>query len=222
MTTQHSLPRRFRRAFLVLLAAPLLLAGFAAADKASNDAAADKGADKAADKPKGKSIEEIAKEGYWGKEPQWAEHKEMLGKPAPKLELSNWMNGELKAKDMKGKIVVVDYWATWCGPCIRAIPHNNEMAKKYADKGVLVLGVCGGGGEEKMGDVVKQHKVEYPVAKVDAASTKAWKVKWWPTYAIIDREGNVRAIGIQPNSVDKVVDALLEEQPPKAEAAAAQ
>ena len=217
MTLQLSLPRRSRRAFVVLLAAPLLLMPLAAADKADD---ADRAAGKAGGS--GKSVEALAKEGYWGRENQWAEHKELLGKPAPELNLSDWMNGEVKPDAMKGKIVVVDYWATWCGPCIKAIPHNNEMAKKYADKGVLILGVCGGGGEEKMGDVVKQHKVEYPVAKVSPASTKAWKVKWWPTYAVIDREGNIRAIGIQPNTVDKVVDALLEEQPPKAESAAAQ
>jgi thiol-disulfide isomerase/thioredoxin len=213
MTSQHSLPRRTRRAFLVLLAVPLLLAPLAAADKDAGKAAG-----KA--KGEGKSVEELAREGYWGKENQWAEHKDMLGKPAPKLGLSNWMNGEVKAKDMKDKIVVVDYWATWCGPCLAAIPHNNEMSKKYADKGVVIIGACGGGGEEKMGDVAKQHKVEYPVAKVAAASTKAWKVKWWPTYIVIDRKGNVRAFGIKPDYVDKVVDALLEEQPPKAEAAA--
>jgi thiol-disulfide isomerase/thioredoxin len=201
---------------LVLLAAPLLLAPLAAADKDPG-----KDADKAAGKAKGSGkVEELAREGYWGKEDTWAEHQKMLGKPAPKIELSNWMNGEVKAKDMKGKILVVDYWATWCGPCIRAIPHNNEMSKKYADKGVLIIGACGGGGEEKMADVAKQHNVEYPVAKVTPASTKAWKVKWWPTYVVVDREGKVRAIGIKPDHVDKVVDALLEEQPPKSEAAA--
>jgi len=215
MTIQQSLPRRSRRAFLVLLAVPLLLAPLAAADK---------DVDKAAGKPKGegKSVEELAKEGYWGKENQWAEHKDMLGKAAPKLGLSNWMNGEVKAKDMKDKIVVVDYWATWCGPCLAAIPHNNEMSKKYADKGVVIIGACGGGGEETMGDVVKQRKVEYPVAKVSPQSTKAWKVQWWPTYVVIDRKGNVRAFGIKPDYVDKVVDALLEEQPPKDKAAKAE
>ena len=60
----------------------------------------------------------------------------------PELELSDWVDEKKKltADDMKGKIVVVDYWATWCGPCIASIPHNNEVAKEYADKGVVVVG----------------------------------------------------------------------------------
>ncbi len=161
-------------------------------------------------------VAKLAKEGHWD-ESGWAEHSKLLGQPAPKLDMADWINGEVTPEAMRGKIVVLDFWATWCGPCIAAIPHNNEMAKKYADKGVLVIGACGGGREQAMGDVAKKHNMEYPTARTTPATSKGWKVQWWPTYAVIDRDGKVRALGIKPNYADKIVDALLEEQPaPKA------
>ena len=164
---------------------------------------------------KGK-VESLQKEGYWGDESTMAKHGLVLGKPMPKLELSNWINKEVKPEDMKGKIVVVDYWATWCGPCIRSIPHNNEVSAKYQAKGVVLIGACGGGGEEKMQERATENRIAYPTAKVSEESTKAWQVQWWPTYAVIDRNGIVRALGIQPQFVEKVVDALIEEQGDKA------
>ena len=88
---------------------------------------------KVADEKSGK-VEKLQKEGYWGAAENLALHQRVLGKPMPKLELSNWIGKEVKPEDMKGRIIVIDYWATWCGPCIASIPHNNEVAKKYKDK----------------------------------------------------------------------------------------
>jgi len=169
----------------------------------------------------GKSVAALAKEGYWGESGTWAEHEKMLGKPMPELKLSDWYGDKkLEPADMKGKIVVVDFWATWCGPCIASIPHNNEVAKKYADEGVAVVGACTGGGEERMEKIAKDKGIEYPAAKTTEAVAKSWKVGWFPTYAVIDRKGNVRAFGIKPDYVDKVVEALLKEQPAEKKASA--
>ena len=161
-----------------------------------------------------KSVEQLAKEGHWGQGPeQWDAHSKLLNQPAPKLELSNWVGNEIKPADMKGKILVVDYWATWCGPCIAAIPKNNAIAKKYAEHGVLVIGACGSGrGEEKMKDVATSKNMEYPTAQVAAESTKAWGVMWWPHYVVVDRKGNIRAAGVRPDSIEPIVQALMKEQ----------
>jgi thiol-disulfide isomerase/thioredoxin len=76
----------------------------------------------------------------WDKDPKNREaHAALEGKPMPALDPSGWINGEVKAADMKGKVVVVDFYATWCGPCMAAIPHNNELLKKYKDKGLVSL-----------------------------------------------------------------------------------
>jgi hypothetical protein len=70
-----------------------------------------------------------------------------------------------------------------------------------------------------MGEVAREHGIQYPTGRVSPDSTKAWGVRWWPTYAVVDRKGNLRAIGIQPNYVEKVVDALIEEQPAESKSA---
>jgi thiol-disulfide isomerase/thioredoxin len=150
----------------------------------------------------------------WDDKPERrAAHAALEGKPMPALSLTGWVNGQVDPTALKGKVVIVDFYATWCGPCMAAIPHNNALMEKYKDKGLVIFGVCTSSkGQEKMADVASTKGIKYPTARdPQLASEKAWAVHYYPTYAVIDRKGIVRAIGLQPSHVEEVVKKLIAE-----------
>ncbi|HUA67995.1 MAG TPA: redoxin domain-containing protein [Candidatus Saccharimonadales bacterium] len=153
----------------------------------------------------------------WDETPQdRAEHAALEGKPMPGIDVTNWINGQVTAADMKGKVVIVDFYATWCGPCMASIPHNNELLKKYKDQGLVIVGVCtSSSGQEAMPQTVRDRGITYPTAQDwRLKSERAWQVKYYPTYALVDRKGIVRIIGLQPPYVEQVVQKLLAEPAP--------
>lgn len=159
--------------------------------------------------------DEFPAEWYFYEAERPAQLKSLEGKTAPALALKDWIGEEQTLEGLRGKIVVIDFWGTWCPPCMKALPENVVLADKYRDKGVRFLGVHDSKrGFEKMPAVAKEKKLNYPLAVDDGgASAKAYQVRFWPTYVVIDRLGVVRAAGLKPDSVEKVIEKLLEEKP---------
>jgi thiol-disulfide isomerase/thioredoxin len=144
-----------------------------------------------------------------------AVHASLEGKPARSLNLAPWLNGKADLRALKGKVVVLDFFATWCGPCMRAIPHNNEMFEKYKDQGVEIIGVCTSSeGQEKMNQVVQLKGIKYPTgADPYLTAEHDWAVHYYPTYAVVDRKGIVRVVGLNPYRMENVIKKLLAETP---------
>lgn len=165
-------------------------------------------------------FDEFPKAWFFHTRPEQIErHEKLIGEKMPELKLTDWKNvkeGFDVKKDLEGKVVVIDFWATWCGPCIAAVPKNNKLVEKYKDEDFVFIGICGSAnGQDKMDDTAEKHKMAYPLAKDSSLETaKKWEVMWWPTYAVVDKHGKLRAIGLKPDHVEAVVKKLLKEDGP--------
>ncbi|MHC4991760.1 MAG: TlpA family protein disulfide reductase, partial [Planctomycetota bacterium] len=149
---------------------------------------------------------------YFYGEKRPAPLRKLEGQKAPALRTQSWLGDPQKLRDLRGRVVVIDFWATWCGPCVKALPKNVQLVDKYGDAGLTVIGVHDSNrGKERMAAVAESRKINYPLA-VDARggpSARDYKVQFWPTYVVVDKWGTVRAAGLQPNRIEDVVKKLL-------------
>lgn len=163
---------------------------------------------------------------FFGGRERSPELKAIEGKPAPAIAIDAWIGDEVNIAKNRGKVIIVDFWATWCGPCMAAIPKNVALVNKYKDKGLVFVGVHdSSSGWEDAASVVSKNGINYPVGKDKSsakggASVEKYQVQFWPTYVAIDRKGIVRAAGLLPHHVEDVVKLLIaEEGPSEAEVA---
>lgn len=113
---------------------------------------------------------------------------------APAWKLKDLNGNEVSSEQLKGKVVVLDFWATWCGPCRQEIPGYVELQKKYADKGLVIVGASvDAQGPGVVKTFAKKYGVDYTLVMADDATTDAFGgVDAIPTTFLIDREGRIR------------------------------
>lgn len=145
-----------------------------------------------------------------------------VGDPAPKLQTGKWVQGEPVKDFEKGKAYIVEFWATWCGPCRASIPHVNELYKKYKDKGLVVIGQdCWERDESQVAPFVKSmgEKMTYRVALDDKTDEKQGKMaETWmaaagrngiPSAFLVDTKGLIAWIGHPMQLKEQVIEDVL-------------
>lgn len=161
----------------------------------------------------------------------------LIGTPASKLEVEAWANGKpLTDADLKDKVVLLDFWAVWCGPCVATFPHLREWDKKYDD--LVIIGVTkyynytwdekakrAKRGEEVAEEVeqdmleqfAKHHKLTHAFAlQADGKMSKHYEVSGIPQAVVIDRQGKIRLIRVgsgesNAKDIENMIEKLIEE-----------
>lgn len=136
---------------------------------------------------------------------------------APPFELRDLAGGSLSLAALKGKVVVLDFWATWCGPCLQEIPAYADFWKKNQARGVEVIGVVFDSGEPReIEDFVRQNKIPYRQLLGDEKLQDAYSAnQGFPTTFVIDGDGVIRTRIVGSNhdkfrTLQTTVDAALE------------
>ncbi|HTL36299.1 MAG TPA: redoxin domain-containing protein [Kofleriaceae bacterium] len=133
----------------------------------------------------------------------------LVNKKAPDFAVTTLDGKTVKLGDLSGHIVVVDFWATWCGPCIASIPYMNKLHKKYPDVNMVAIS------NEDQPDIsafLADHNITYTIARDESlGATRDYLVQALPTTIVIDDKGIIRHIEIgvgDPNAIEKVVVSL--------------
>jgi thiol-disulfide isomerase/thioredoxin len=157
-----------------------------------------------------------------------------VGMPAPDITLNSPDGTSYSLSDLKGKVVLIDFWASWCGPCRKANPHVVEVYHKYKDKGFTVFSVSLDGidartksrypseeqyeegliqSKKRWVEAIEKDQLAWPyhvseLSKWDTKAAKQYGVSSIPRTFLIDREGNIAAINPRNNLEETLLKTL--------------
>ena len=138
--------------------------------------------------------------------------RKLIGRPAPEFAGEDMKGNPIKLSDFKGRVVLLDFWATWCGPCLMSLPGIQRLAERFDAQPVTILGIAGDqpGSEDRVNKFIEDRKLTYThVNDFEGDISEMYRVTGIPHVVLIDKQGKVAAIhnGYTPGQ-----DALLARQ----------
>lgn len=137
--------------------------------------------------------------------------------PAPDFSLQSMDGGMVKLSDLRGQVVMVNFWATWCGPCRQEMPHLEALYQRYGDLGFTLLGVNVEEDSSGADEFLAETPVSFPILfDPENHVSELYDVVAMPSTVLVDRSGNMRFIhhGYQPgyeNDYQSQIRALIRE-----------
>lgn len=137
-----------------------------------------------------------------------------VGKMAPNIVGEDLDGKPLKLEDYRGKVVVLCFWGTWCGPCMAMVPHERELVRKLAGKPFALIGINADEADkrEKARAVARDERMTWPSfwdGGGDGPIQTRYNVDHYPTTYVLDPSGHIRYIDARDKDLDRAVDALL-------------
>ncbi len=135
--------------------------------------------------------------------------------PAPDFTLTTFDGETIRLSDLRGQVVVINFWASWCPPCREEAPYLERTWRKYKDKGVMFIGVDYLDTEKKALEYLEEFDITYPNGPdIGTRIADAYRIKGVPETFFVDKQGNLRGVKIgplRPPELDERIEALLNE-----------
>lgn len=133
--------------------------------------------------------------------------------PAADFTLKSLAGANVRLADLRGQVVLINFWATWCGPCRQEMPVLDKLHQRYQDTGFTVLGVNVEGEAGPARELADKTGVTFPVlVDEDQKISKLYDLKAMPSTVVVDRDGKVRFVhrGYKPGDEEKYVQVVKE------------
>jgi len=138
------------------------------------------------------------------------------GKTPYPIEEKDLSEKQVSLKNLRGKVVVIDFWATWCGPCMNELPMMLKLYEDQNKKGLEIVGISLDKNKGQLTNAITKHEIKWPVIMDRADNTgiaHKWAVQSIPSTFVLDRKGVIRHVGLRGEDLLEAVTKLIAEKP---------